>query len=60
MSTTNNVEWFQRLFNRICCRASVPYTSEIFYEEFNVEKVFEAKTFYKFHLQLFIMIAYVY
>lgn len=38
----------------------MPYISEIFYEEFTVEKVFEAKTFYKFHLQLFIMIAYMF
>lgn len=38
----------------------MPYTSELFYEEFDVEKVSEAKIFHKFHLQLFIMIAYMF
>lgn len=30
----------------------MPGTSELFYEEFNVEKVSEAKTSHEFHLQL--------
>lgn len=41
-------------FIKFVAEQGVPYTSELFYEEFNVEKVSEAKTFHKFHLQLFI------
>lgn len=33
--------------------------AKLFYEEFHVEKVSEAKTFHKFNLQLFNVVAYV-